>query len=234
MLQFGGLVAIANTSLALLAVTILWYDPSSVWLLAVPLITLFLAYRAYISEREKHERLEMLYRSSRILQHSPELDVALLALLDHAREMFRAELAEVVLDPQPGFEPGPAHHLAPRRSERGDGARRPDRPPARRRAGDLEPPAGLLDPRPDAGRPGDGDQAGDDRAARRRVGHDRHADDRQPPDRRHEVRGRRPAPPRDAGQPGRRGPRERPAGAVPGRARRGSRTSSATRPITTR
>jgi diguanylate cyclase (GGDEF)-like protein len=101
MLQFGGLVAIANTSLALLAVTILWYDPASVWLLALPLITMFLAYRAYLSEREKHERLEMLYRSSRILQHSPELDVALLALLDHAREMFRAELAEVVLDPSP-------------------------------------------------------------------------------------------------------------------------------------
>ena len=101
MLQFGGLVAIANTSLGLLATTILWFDPPSVWLLALPLITMFLAYRAYISEREKHERLEMLYRSSRILQHSPELDVALLALLDHAREMFRAELAEVVLDPSP-------------------------------------------------------------------------------------------------------------------------------------
>jgi len=101
MLEFGGLVAIANTSLALLAVTILWYDPLSVWLLALPLITLFLAYGAYVSEREKHERLEMLYRSSRIMQHSPELDVALLALLDHAREMFRAELAEVVLDPSP-------------------------------------------------------------------------------------------------------------------------------------
>ena len=36
MLQFGGLVAIANTSLGLLAVTILWYDPTSVWLLALP------------------------------------------------------------------------------------------------------------------------------------------------------------------------------------------------------
>ncbi len=104
MLQFGGLVAIANTSLALLAVAILWYDPSSIWLLALPLSTLFLAYRAYVSEREKHERLEMLYRSSRILQHSPELDVALLALLDHAREMFRAELAEVVLEPSPESE----------------------------------------------------------------------------------------------------------------------------------
>jgi diguanylate cyclase (GGDEF)-like protein len=104
MLQFGGLVALANTSIALLAVAILWYDPVGLWLLVVPLATLFLAYRAYISEREKHERLEMLYKSSRILQHSPEVDVALLALLDHAREMFRAELAEVVLQPSPGAD----------------------------------------------------------------------------------------------------------------------------------
>ncbi len=98
MIQFAGLVALANTSLALLAVTILWVEPVALCLLAVPLITLFVAYRAYVSEREKHERLELLYQSSRILQHSPELDRALVALLDHARDMFRAELAEVLLE----------------------------------------------------------------------------------------------------------------------------------------
>ena len=98
MIQFGGLVALANTSLALLAVTILWIYPVALGLLAVPLITLFVAYQAYVSEREKHERLELLYQSSRILQHSPELDRALVALLDHARDMFRAELAEVLLE----------------------------------------------------------------------------------------------------------------------------------------
>jgi len=97
MIRFSGLVAIANTSLALLAVSILWLDPALLWLLALPLAAVFLAYRAYVSEHEKHERLEMLYQSSRILQHSPELDSALLALLGHARTMFRAELAEVVL-----------------------------------------------------------------------------------------------------------------------------------------
>lgn len=97
MLQFGVLVAVANTSIALLAVTVLWFSPGALWLLAIPIVTLFLAYRAWVSEREKHERLELVYQSSRILQHSPELDVALLALLDHARAMFRAELAEVVL-----------------------------------------------------------------------------------------------------------------------------------------
>ncbi len=100
MIQFGGLVAVANTSLALLAVSILWLDPGLLWLLIVPLVTVFLAYRAYLSEREKGERLEFLYQSGRILQHSPELDSAIVALLDHAREMFRAERAEVLLHPR--------------------------------------------------------------------------------------------------------------------------------------
>jgi diguanylate cyclase (GGDEF)-like protein len=100
MIQFGSMVAFANTSLALLAVSILWVDPVLLWLLALPLIMVFLAYQAYVSEREKHERLELLYQSSRILQHSPELDSTLVALLSHARTMFRAELAEVILYPR--------------------------------------------------------------------------------------------------------------------------------------
>ena len=86
MVQFGAMVALANTSLALLAVSVMWIEPRAVWLLVVPLVTMFLAYGAYVSEREKHERLELLYQSSRILQHSPELDSALVALLDHARD----------------------------------------------------------------------------------------------------------------------------------------------------
>ena len=106
MLQFGTLVAVANTSIGLLLVTVLWFSPHAVWLLGIPVITLFLAYRAWVSEREKHERLELVYQSSRILQHSPELDVALLALLDHARTMFRAEVAEIVLESGGEDHPG--------------------------------------------------------------------------------------------------------------------------------
>jgi diguanylate cyclase (GGDEF)-like protein len=102
MIQFGTMVAFANTSLALLAVSILWSDPTLLWLLALPLVIVFLAYQAYVSEREKHERLELLYQSSRILQHSPELDSTLVALLGHARTMFRAEIAEIVLYPRAG------------------------------------------------------------------------------------------------------------------------------------
>ena len=100
MIQFGMLVAVANTSLALLAVSILWLDPRLLWLLVVPLGTVFLAYRAYVSEREKGERLEFLYQSGRILQHSPELDSAIVALLEHARNMYRAERAEILLYPR--------------------------------------------------------------------------------------------------------------------------------------
>jgi len=100
MIRFGSMVALANTSLALLAVVVIERDATLLWLLALPLVIVFLAYRAYLSEREKHERLELLYQSSRILQHSPELDSSLVALLSHARAMFRAELAEVVLYPR--------------------------------------------------------------------------------------------------------------------------------------
>jgi diguanylate cyclase (GGDEF)-like protein len=97
MLQFGGLAAVANTSVALLAITVMSTNPSSVWLLAIPAVAVFIANRAYVSERDRHERLELLYQSSRILQHSPELDLALVDLLEHARAMFRAELAEISL-----------------------------------------------------------------------------------------------------------------------------------------
>jgi diguanylate cyclase (GGDEF)-like protein len=100
MIRFGSMVALANTSLAILAVVIIQRDPVLLWLLVLPLVIVFVAYRSYLSEREKHERLELLYQSSRILQHSPELDSSLVALLGHARAMFRAELAEVVLYPR--------------------------------------------------------------------------------------------------------------------------------------
>jgi diguanylate cyclase (GGDEF)-like protein len=100
MIQFGALVAVANTSLGLLAVALMRLEPQLLALLVVPLLTVFLAYGAYVSEREKHQRLELLYQSSRILQHSPELDSALAALLEHAREMFLAERAEILLWPK--------------------------------------------------------------------------------------------------------------------------------------
>ena len=104
MLSFSEMVAMANASLAILAVMVLSVDQRSIVLLAVPTAIVFVAYRAYMGEREKHERLELLYESSRLLHYAPELDSAIDALLDHARRMFRAERAEILLFPDPTLD----------------------------------------------------------------------------------------------------------------------------------
>ena len=90
MIRFGSLMAVSNTSITLLAITVMWQDPAALALLSLPLLALFFVYRAYLGEREKHQRLELLYQSSRIMHHTPELDSAIVAVLEHAREMFRA------------------------------------------------------------------------------------------------------------------------------------------------
>jgi diguanylate cyclase (GGDEF)-like protein len=104
MLSFSEMVAMANSSLAILAVMAVWVDPRSIVLLAVPTAIVFVAYRAYMGEREKHERLELLYESSRLLHYAPELDSAIGALLEHARRMFRSERAELLLFPDPAVD----------------------------------------------------------------------------------------------------------------------------------
>ncbi|HEX5824933.1 MAG TPA: GGDEF domain-containing protein [Candidatus Limnocylindrales bacterium] len=100
MLLMGAVVSLTNTSLALLLITVLFVEPVASLLFAIPIIAVFVAYRAYVSERQQHEGLEMLYESTRILQRSPQIDQALVSLLDHARKMFRAEVAEVSILPQ--------------------------------------------------------------------------------------------------------------------------------------
>lgn len=94
---YGSMVALTNTSLALVAAQIIWREPHATWLLLVPTGLLFLSYRAYLEQREKHESLEFLYESTRSVQDSLEADQAILVLLRQAREMFRAEAAQVTL-----------------------------------------------------------------------------------------------------------------------------------------
>ncbi|MEY2434942.1 MAG: hypothetical protein QOC92_4667 [Acidimicrobiaceae bacterium] len=96
-LGLGVLVTITNTSLALVGATVAWTDQRGVWLLVVPGATLFLAYRAYVSYREKNQSLEFLHRSTRLMNESPQVESALRALLVQARAMFRAERAEITL-----------------------------------------------------------------------------------------------------------------------------------------
>ncbi len=103
--RLGLAIGMTNTVVVLAVVTFLWHDTASLWLVAIPALALYAAYRAYISEREKHESLEFLYESTSILQRTPELDRAILDLLRHTRRMFKAEAAELTL-----LAPGDADH----------------------------------------------------------------------------------------------------------------------------
>ncbi|MDQ1726419.1 MAG: hypothetical protein QOK14_464, partial [Frankiaceae bacterium] len=96
--------AMTNTSLSIIAATLLLQASGTAWLLVVPAATLFMAYRAYLKEREKHDSLEFLYHSTRILSETPELEEAVQALISRAREMFRAEAAEMLFATPDGSE----------------------------------------------------------------------------------------------------------------------------------
>ena len=98
-------VTTTNSSLGLAAAVIVVYDPRALPLLVVPLVTVFLAYRAYATERQRHESLEFLYETTRTLSRSPEIVGALEGLLARSVEAFRAEIAEIVLFPSEGNAP---------------------------------------------------------------------------------------------------------------------------------
>jgi diguanylate cyclase (GGDEF)-like protein len=96
---FALAATIVNTCLALIGVRIIWVNPSQAWLLLVPTLGVLIAYRFYVSEREKRGQVVFLYESSRQLQHAGAIDEAVAKLLAQARSVFRAEVAEILFFP---------------------------------------------------------------------------------------------------------------------------------------
>jgi len=90
-------VTMSNTSLGLCGAVLTAADARALPLLLIPSGTLYAAYRAYLSERERHKRLEFLYEANRTLARSREIAPALEGLLARSLEAFRAELAEIIL-----------------------------------------------------------------------------------------------------------------------------------------
>jgi diguanylate cyclase (GGDEF)-like protein len=89
-------VVAANTSIGLCAATLVYRDWTAGLLMAVPVAGMFITFRAYVSERQRHERLEFLYEAARALSHSSEIGAGLEGLLAQAIEAFRAEVAEII------------------------------------------------------------------------------------------------------------------------------------------
>jgi diguanylate cyclase (GGDEF)-like protein len=88
-----------NVCLGLLTVNVMWSHPQNAWLLVIPAGGLALAYRAYVAERENRQQVAFLYTSSRHLQHSGDLDQALLDVLKGSCETFRVEMAAMIILP---------------------------------------------------------------------------------------------------------------------------------------
>ena len=87
----------------------------------MPIVIAFVGYRAYIHEREGHEKVKTLFEANGTLSESPEVADALEGLLERALEAFHAEQAEVILFAADGgpplrtsLGPGTAHEaMAP-------------------------------------------------------------------------------------------------------------------------
>ena len=101
MLSADILVALTNTCVALSCATVVAHDLRAGWLLLPPAAILLLAYRAWVSERAKHQSLEFLYGVTRRLSRGGggELEGELLDLLRRTRTSFRARTAELVMLP---------------------------------------------------------------------------------------------------------------------------------------
>lgn len=96
LLWFAVLVSVANTTVGLTSAVLLRADVLGVMFLAVPAYVLFRSFRMVTEEREQRERVEFLYRSTQRLDVGRS-DAGLTALLREARDMFRAEIAAMVL-----------------------------------------------------------------------------------------------------------------------------------------
>jgi diguanylate cyclase (GGDEF)-like protein len=94
-LALGAASAAMNASLGLVAVTVIWNQPGTLWAAAVPPVALYLAYRAYIAQKEEGQRIQSLYEATQALLRSPQLEEAMVAAVTHARLMFDAEQAEI-------------------------------------------------------------------------------------------------------------------------------------------
>ena len=98
----GTVFTMVNTALALVAVMVLAVDPFGLLLVAAPTAITFLAARAFSDLQRKHQELVLLQRSMQLSGISLDLEHMLPTLLDHVRQMFNADIAELVLLPGDG------------------------------------------------------------------------------------------------------------------------------------
>jgi diguanylate cyclase (GGDEF)-like protein len=91
--------ALVNACLAIQAAAAISRNLAELWLLGMPLLGVAAAFFLYTSEHQKRQRIQHLYECSDLLQRSAVADAAVPELLAQISQVFRGELAEVVLLP---------------------------------------------------------------------------------------------------------------------------------------
>ncbi len=90
---------LVNACLAIEAAAGISRNPAELWLLSMPLLGVAGAYFLYTSEYQKRQRIQHLYECSDLLQRTGAAEVAVPELLSQISQVFRAEMAEVVMLP---------------------------------------------------------------------------------------------------------------------------------------
>jgi signal transduction histidine kinase len=96
----GTSLTVANTALGIVGVMVFLEHPAAVLLVMAPAATTYLAGKAFTDLQRKHDDLLQLQRATGLAQRSLEREDMVPVLLHHMREMFNADIAEVLLWPE--------------------------------------------------------------------------------------------------------------------------------------
>jgi len=96
-LGIGTALTFAKTGLALVAVMVLTLYPPGLVVVAIPAAAAFLGGRGYVKVQRQRDQAVWLQRATRLGQRSLHPDEMLPLLLEHVRETFHADVAELVL-----------------------------------------------------------------------------------------------------------------------------------------
>ena len=121
----GLLAAVVNTSMALLVIVLVLNRPTGLPLVAVVLFVLAVAYRAHVRLSAGYSRLQQLYQFVGSAERPANLYDAVATVLADARQVLRAERAELVVLPASGA-PGSRRSLDDSGTVRVDDYSRPN------------------------------------------------------------------------------------------------------------
>jgi signal transduction histidine kinase len=105
----GTALTFAKTGLALVVVMVMTQYPAGLLVVAIPAGAVFLAGRAHLKVRRERDDMVLLQRATGLAQRSLHPDEMLPLLLQHLRDTFHADIAELVLPDQKAKD-----HLASR------------------------------------------------------------------------------------------------------------------------